>query len=164
MDIEDIKKLVDGKTEDLIAEAAKRGIDFSDLSPDIARKMVSGYFGLTEKDFLAVDFVFWVAYFLERSAEDLIIEPEVKVGAREKAVELLVKELHFGGKIKIIEELHLSKHDALVKIMRKIQNYRNDIAHGRFNNLIYKNYHLSDNRGKLLLVADLRDIFLKKGV
>lgn len=73
-----------------------------------------------------------------------------------------MSKLHFGEKIKIIEELHTDKKDSFVRLMRKIQDMRNDIAHGRFDNLKYGGYHLSDNRGKIKLIANLRDAALDK--
>lgn len=78
-------------------------------------------------------------------------------------METIVNKLHFGDKIKVIEELYTGKNDALIKLMRKIQDMRNDISHGRFDDLTYGGYHLSDNRGKFKLLANLRDVFLKKG-
>ena len=162
MDIKDLKKIVDGKPADLIKFAAEHGIDFSELDKNIARKMVQERFSLSDKEFEAVDFVFWIAYLVESEAEGLIIEPEVNVGARKEAMKIIISKLHFGDKIKIIEELHSSKNDPFIKIMRQIQELRNDVAHGRFSNLKYGGYSLDDNRGKLTLIANLRDALLKK--
>ncbi len=162
MNIEEIKKLIDGDPDALIEKAQNLGIDFSDLQKDIAKEMVRKRFSLTDDQFEAVDFIFWIAYFVEREAEDLIVYPEVQIGARKKAMEVLINKLHFGDKIKVIEELYTDKKDELVKLMRKIQDMRNDIAHGRFENLNYGGYNLSDNRAKLKLIANLRDVMLKK--
>src|SRR5690606_518105 len=104
---------------------------------DIARRMVRRRFSLTKQQFQAVDFVFWVAYLVEREAKNLIVYPEVQIGARQKAMETIVNKLHFGDKIKVIEELYTGKNDALIKLMRKIQDMRNDISHGRFDDLTY---------------------------
>jgi hypothetical protein len=162
MNEDDLKKLVDGNPDELIKWAEERGIDFSGLSKDIARTMVRQKFALSEEQFEAVDFVFWMSYMVERDAEELIIEPEVHIGARKTSIELLVSRLHFGDKIKVIEQLYTSKDDPFVKLMRQIQDLRNDVAHGRFNNLKYGGYSLSDNRGKLKLIANLRDALRKK--
>lgn len=164
MNDEEIKKLLEGNSDDLIRKMTELGIDFKDLGKDIAKDLVKRrYKDLTDEHFDAVDFVFWAAYFIERTAEELIIEPEVvQFKAREVAVRALVSKLHFGDKIKIISELHAKNDDPLVKIMWVIKNFRDDIAHGRFNNLVYGSYHLSDNRGKLKLVAAIRDSFDKK--
>lgn len=163
MDINDMKKLVDGDPDTLIKEAEKLGIDWSGLDKDIAKKIVKKrYPSLTDKEFEAVDFIFWIAYFVEKEAEDFIIYPEVKVGARQVAMETIVNKLCFGDKIKIIEELYTGKKDCFIKLMRQIQDMRNDIAHGRFDKLNYGGYHLSDNRGKMKLIANLRDTSLSK--
>lgn len=103
-----------------------------------------------------------MAYFVEKEAEDLIIYPEVQIGARQNAMEVIISKLNFGDKIKIIEELYTSKKDSFIKLMRQIQDLRNDVAHGKFENLNYGGYHLSDNRGKIKLIANLRDVLLKK--
>ena len=39
---------------------------------------------------------------------------------------------------------------------------RNKIAHGRFDDLNYGGYDLSNNRARLKLIANLRDTLLKK--
>ena len=96
-----IKTIVDGKPDDLIKFAAKLGIDFSGLDKDMARKLVQKRFALSEEQFEAVDFVFWIAYFVERDAEELMVEPEVQAGARKIAMEAIIGKLHFGDKIKI---------------------------------------------------------------
>jgi hypothetical protein len=162
MNIEDIKKLIDGNPDTLIKKMEELGVNLSGLDRDIARKMVKERFSLTDDQFEAVDFVFWIAYFVEREAEDLIIYPEVQLGARQKAIEVLMDKLHFGDKIKVIEELYVGKKDNFIKLMRKIQDMRNDIAHGRFDRLNYGGYSLSDNKGKIKLIANLRDVLLKK--
>ncbi len=162
MNIEDIEKLVDGNPDELIKKAEELGIDIGGFGKDIARKLVKERFLLTDDQLEAVDFIFWVAYFVEKEAEGLIIFPEVQVGARKVAIEALVDKLHFGDKIKIIEELYVGKKDNFVKLMRIIQDMRNNIAHGRFDNLSYGGYSLSDNRGKLKLIANLRDVLLLK--
>lgn len=162
MNIEDIKKLVDGDPDELIRKATELGIDLGGLNKDIARQMVQEKFSLTTEQFEAVDFVFWMAYFVEKEAEDLIIYPEVQIGARQNAMEVIISKLHFGDKIKIIEELYAGKKDGFVKLMRQIQDLRNDVAHGRFVNLNYGGYYLSDTRGKIKLIANLRDVLLKK--
>ena len=50
-------------------------------------------------------------------------------------MDVMVGKLHFGDKIGIIEELYSGKKNNFIKLMRKIQNMRNDVAHGRFDDL-----------------------------
>ena len=157
MNEKELKEIVDGDPDKLIKFATDNGIDLRGLDKNIARIMVKEEFSITDNDFEAVDFVFWISYYVEKSAESFIIKPEASVGAREKALEVIVNKLHFGDKIKIIEELYSSKKDPFIKLMRQIQDYRNDIAHGRFDKLTYGGFNLNDNRGKLKLIANLRD-------
>jgi hypothetical protein len=162
MGLEEIKKLIDGDPNVLIKKAEDLGMDFSGLSKDIAKEMVKKEFSITDDQFDSVDFIFWISYFVERTAEDLIIYPEVSSGSRKKAIGVLVNKLHFGEKIKVIEELYIGEKNEFVKLMRKVQDMRNDIAHGRFADLNYGGYNLSDNRARLKLIANLRDVLLKK--
>jgi hypothetical protein len=162
MNIEEIKKLIDGDPDVLIEKAKSLGIDLSGFPKDIAKKMVRERYSLTDDQFEAVDFIFWIAYFVEREAEELIVYPEVQIGARREAMEALINKLHFGDKIKIIEELYTDKKDKFIKLMRKIQDMRNDIAHGRFEDLNYGGYNLSDSRARIKLIANLRDVMLRK--
>ncbi len=160
--MEEIIKLIDGDPDVLIKKAEEMGVDLGGLDKNIARVMVQKRFSLTEDQFEAVDFIFWIAYYVEREAEDLIIYPEVQIGARQKAMDVMMGKLHFGDKIGIIEELYSGKKDNFIKLMTKIQNMRNNVSHGRFDNLNYGGYNLSDNKGKMKLIAHLRDA-LKKG-
>jgi len=162
MYIEDIKKLIDGNPDTLIKKAEELGVDFKGLDKDIAKEIAKKRYSITENQFEAVDFIFWIAYFVERTAEELIIYPEVQIGARKEAMEVLVGKLNFGGKIKVIEELYTGKKDPFIKLMKEVQALRNNIAHGRFNNLNYGGYDLSDNRARIKLIANLRDTLLKK--
>lgn len=162
MEKEEIKKLIDGNPHTLIKKGEELGLDFSKLDRDIARSLVRKRFNLTDEQFDAVDFIFWVAYWVEKEAEDIIIEIEKDKGARVQAMESIVSKLHFGDKITIIEELYAGKKDPFVGMMRKIQNFRNDIAHGRFDNLKYAGYYLNDSRGRVILLGEIRDILLQK--
>lgn len=162
MTLEDVKQLINGDPDTLIKECEKLGINFEDLDKGLSKKLVKGMYPLTDDEFEVVDFVFWIAYLVEKTTEELIIQPEVVSGARQAAMETIIGKLHFADKITIIEELYTGKKNRLVKLMRKIQNLRNDIAHGRVNKLQYGGYNLSDNRGKIKLVADLRDAMLDK--
>ena len=162
MNKEELKKLIDGDPRILIETAEKLGVDLGGLNKDIAKHLVRGKFSITDNQFEAVDFIFWIAYLVEREAGELIIYPEVQIGARKEAMEAIVSKLHFGEKIKVIEELYTGKKDDFIKLMRKIQDLRNDVAHGSFDNLKYGGYNLSDNKGRVMLIANLRDVLLKK--
>lgn len=161
LSVDEAEKLISGNPRELIRKAEEAGIDFSDLKFDVKKKLIQDGYGLSDKDLEAVDFVYWISYFIERSAEELIIDPQVEKGAQRETMEVLVAEMSFGSKITVIEKLYLKKGDVLVKMMRKIQILRNSVAHGRFDELVYKGYHLDKGNGQILLVGDVRDAYLK---
>jgi hypothetical protein len=183
----------------LISFLENKNTDFSGLTNiNVAKKMAQEWYSLKDEDFIAVDFVFWIAYFVERAAKDLIIYPEVSVGIREdsikyiktlfddeKMVELasyftivlnseitieeretaltfIIDNLYFGDKIKIIEKFYSSKNSSIIKLMRKIQDLRNHIAHGRLDKLLYDSLKLSEGKGQLKLFVDLMNVMLEK--
>lgn len=131
---------------------------------DLARKIVKDRFKMAEKEIHAVEFVFWFSYFVEREAQDLTVEPEVHIGGRREFIQLLVDKLHFGDKISIISDLYSKDHkkDAFVSLMWKVNTLRNHVAHGRFGDLKYDGFELSDSRGQLKIVADLMNALLKE--
>lgn len=155
---EDPKKFVD------FLEQNK--IDFDKIADelDISRRLVQERYSMNKKSIRAVEFVFWFAYFIEREAQDLIVEPEVQVGGRREAIQLLTDKLHFGDKISVISELYIEnpKKDKFIKLMRKVQDLRNSVAHGRFNELQYEGLDLSDAKGQLVILSDLMNALLKK--
>jgi len=157
-----LENLIDGNPEDFFRECENKGIDLQEMNKDIARSMVGDKFNIDQSKFDAVDFIFWMSYLIERDVEDLIIKPEVGVGARSVALQAIVNKLHFGDKIKIVEELHLDKKNKLIKLMRAVQNLRNDVAHGRFSELKYREYELHDNKGKIKLIFDYKNALQRK--
>ena len=126
---------------------------------DIARKFVKEGYKINDEDILAVEFVFWFAYFVERSIQDFIVEPEVGMGGRRETIQSLTDRLSFGDKISVISELYkedLKKGD-LLSLLWKINEIRNHVAHGRFDKLKYKECELSDIRGQLKIIVDFKD-------
>lgn len=148
--------ITENKPGELVAYINKHNIKLDGLS-NITRSLIQDrYPDIEDTIFDAVDFIFWFSYLVERDAEDLIIEPEVSAGARRDAMKIIVQQHSFGKKIAIIKELYSSSKDPLIKIMEDIKVLRNKIAHGQIRDLKYKNYPLSDNLGKLMLIDDLR--------
>jgi hypothetical protein len=159
-------KMVKENPDRFIGFLEANNIDFDKMRDelDVARKLVKERYKMAEEEIHAVEFVFWFSYFVEREAQDLIVEPEVHIGGRRESIQLLVDKLHFGDKISIISDLYSEnpKKDAFVSLMWKVNTLRNDVAHGRFNNLKYDGFELSDSRGQLKIVADLMNALLKK--
>ncbi|MBP9782111.1 MAG: hypothetical protein KBC50_00010 [Candidatus Pacebacteria bacterium] len=87
---------------------------------------------------------------------------KVSKDIRFQSMETLVQSLYFSQKISVMEK-HLSKKDnPFLKMLRKIQNLRNHIAHGRLNDLIYEDYSLSSGEGQLKLITDLMNAAFSK--
>jgi len=148
-----ITELLNGNPRTLVKIMESSGFDFNQLDKNIAREMVQKKFELTQEEFDTVDFVFWVTYFAEKMTEELIIEP---------GEEINFERLYFTDKIKIVEERYTGKNDPLITQLRKVRDLRNHVAHGRIKELIYDDYPLSDVRGRIILIGDLRDSLLNK--
>lgn len=163
---EELMQMVKDSPAKFIKYLEENGIDFDKTAVelDLARKMVTKKYSMDDKSIRAVEFVFWFAYLVEREAQDLIIEPEVYSGARREAIQILTDKLHFGDKISVISELYVKypKKDEFLRLMRKVQDLRNAIAHGRFDELKYDSLDLGDARGQLKITADLMNALLKK--
>jgi hypothetical protein len=164
--IEEMMKMVLENPNEFIKFLEENKIDFKKTRDelDVARKIVRERYKMSDEDIKAVEFVFWFSYFVEREIQDLIVEPEVRVGGRKEAIQLFADKLHFGDKISIISELYVQnpKKDVLISLLWKINTLRNEVAHGRFNELKYEEYKLSDARGQLKIIADLMNALLKK--
>lgn len=136
----------------------KESIDFESTNNkfDLGRRLVREKYNINDVDIEAVEFIFWFVYFIERTTEDMIIRAECGVGARREAIQKMVDKLYFGDKISIVSDLYVKNRDkdGLIKLFRKVNDLRNDIAHGRFSDLIYGGRNLSDPKGQLKIVND----------
>lgn len=147
-----------------LLEQKKLDFDEAKKSLDVGRKIVQERYSMSKDDIDAVEFVFWFTYFVEREAQDLIVWPEVQLGARREAMQVVTERLSFGDKITVISKLYVkdAKKDAFVSLLHQVNNLRNSVAHGHFDQLKYGGYSLSDFRGQLKITADLMNVSLKK--
>lgn len=166
MEIEEIKKLLFSNPDKLIDLLEKEGKDLDEVKKrlDLGREIVRKKYKMNEREIEAVEFCFWFSYFVERETRNMIIFPEVRAGARVEAMQAIIDRLTFGDKISLISDLYVkdSKKDKLVKMLWKINELRNAMAHGRFGELRYGKYHLSDLRGQLKILIDFTNSLLKK--
>ena len=156
---EEILKMLKENPDELIKHLDKRNINLEKFGQelDIAKKLVKEEYQINDTNIQAVEFVFWLSYFVERSARDFIVEPEVQIGSRKETIQLLVDKLSFGDKISILSKLHLKslKKDKLESLLWKINELRNAVSHGRFEELKYEGYKLSNVGGQLKIISDL---------
>ena len=70
----------------------------------------------------------------------------------------------FGQKIVFIQKNYNpeGKSDKYIEILRTIKNLRNDVAHGRIEDLKYGRYSLSDVRAQMKLTIDMMNGALNK--
>lgn len=142
----------------------RRGVDTTEVAKelDMARRLVQERFGMNEENIRAVEFLFWFNYYVEKEVESLIVEPEVFQGVRREFAQTLVDKLCLGEKISVISELYIDKPNKseLIKLLRTVNDFRNCVAHGRFDNLKYKNYSLADASGQLVIIGDFMNALL----
>lgn len=162
--IKDLEKIVDGNPSDLLKWSKENGVNFdgSGIGKKMLFGMIANFFPITPSQKDAVDFLFWISYYLEKEVEELVKTPELHIGARVEFLESVFSRMHFGDKIQLMQDLYADKKDPLIKFMRKIQNFRNDIAHGRFNKLTYGGYSLGNDNAHILMIGELRDALLDK--
>ncbi len=140
-------ELLGGNVDKAIKDLESQGLDFDSVTKgiDFGRKIVAEKFSINERDMRAVEFVFWVSYYIEKEIEDLIVSPQVQSGtSNEEILKIMLEDRSLGQKISLIEKMYPeSESREMLKVFRKIQNLRNDIAHGRVQNLTYGGYSLS---------------------
>lgn len=136
----------------------KESINFegTEKKLDLARSLVRERYKINDDGIEAVEFIFWVVYFIERITQDMIIEAECGVGGRREAIQKIVDKLSFGDKISIVSDLYVKnpKKEAFIKLFWKVNDLRNAVAHGRFSELTYESYYLSGSKGQLKLIND----------
>lgn len=126
------------------------------IKSNLGRRLVQNKCKINDDDIETVEFIFWVVYYLERITEEFIVGVECRVGARQEPFQMIVDKLHFGDKISIFSDLYAKNSDKndFVKFLRKVNDLRNAVAHGRFSELVYKGQLLSDTKGQTVLVED----------
>src|SRR5688572_15248789 len=86
-DEESLMDLARSGSEPFLKFLEEENVDLSFMTDiNIGKKLVQGYYKINDGDFNAADFVFWIAYIVERSTKELILVPEVSVGIRQDVV------------------------------------------------------------------------------
>jgi hypothetical protein len=122
---------------------------------NLACILVRDRYKLSEEDIEAVEFIFWISYYLERLTEDSIFAGQGGVEGW-MGIQNIIDKLHFGDKISVLSDLYFEKgkKDDFIKFVRKINDLRNAVAHGRFSELTYRGNRLSDSKGQWKLIND----------
>lgn len=166
MDEKELMGMFQTKPKEALDYLEKHGVNFFEAGRklDLGRLFVKKRFGMSKNSIDATEFVFWISYYAERELRDIISSIEKTLsGISTPMIEGMIDRLHFGDKISLVEKHYAGKSsEYLIKILWKINNLRNNVAHGRFDELVYEDLALSDAKGQLLLISDFMNALLKK--
>jgi hypothetical protein len=139
-----------------ISYLEQSGVDLVQSSKelDLARRLVVQKFNMNEEAIRATEFVFWISYFAERELRESILKVENTQGVTTPMLEGMLDRLDFGDKISLVERHYQEGKSNFTKLYWKINNLRNDVAHGRISELVYDGLKLSDISGQLKLLSD----------
>lgn len=145
----------------------KMGTNFDDLKKlDMGRLLIKEKFKLSENQFEAVEFVFWISYMLERDLEAIIkdVEKARMLNLENPMLEAMLDKLHFGDKISLIQKHYATEPDDknFNSLLWKINDLRNSVAHGRFDELKFGGHELHNPKGQLKLIIEVMKAFKKK--
>jgi len=145
----------------------KHGVDFDGLKElKMGKLFAQKRFNITDDQFEAVEFVFWITYFVEREINDIIsfVEKNKMFGIENPMINAMLDKLPFGSKISLIEKNYATtpKDKNYIKMLWKINDLRNHIAHGRFDELKYGGYMLNDPKGQIKLTLEIMNSSLGK--
>ncbi|OGI26046.1 MAG: hypothetical protein A3J76_05545 [Candidatus Moranbacteria bacterium RBG_13_45_13] len=128
---------------------------------DLNRLFAKTRFKLSDDQMDTVEFALWHIYYVERSLGDVLVKIlkggiKSNDGSYEELIEYLIDRLFFTEKINIFEKASSTNRPKnLLKYLRKINNIRNDVYHGRIDNLKYDGKNLTSRETKEKLIDDL---------
>ena len=103
---------------------------------------------------------------MEREINDIIndVEKARMRGLKNPMINAMLDKLPFGSKISLIEKNYASmpKNKNYIKMLWKINDLRNHVAHGRFDELKYGGYLLNDPKGQIKLTIEIMNTSLGK--
>ena len=143
------------------------GTDFNDLKKlKMGKLFARERFKINDDQFETVEFVFWITYMMEREINDIIndVEKARMRGLKNPMINAMLDKLPFGSKISLIEKNYASmpKNKNYIKMLWKINDLRNHVAHGRFDELKYGGYLLNDPKGQIKLTIEIMNTSLGK--
>jgi len=167
MNEEELKEFLFANPEGFFAMCDDKGVSLDFLKElDIPKLIVAKRYKdeCTPEFFAAADTVLWVSYFSERELTRAIKDIEINHGRDLNEMQAELDEMVFGQKITFADDNYnqSGNSDAYIKMLRSIKELRNDMAHGRMDELVYKGYSLGDIKGQMKLVVDLANSALNR--
>lgn len=160
----ELYKYVDSDPDILINKAQELDVDLNStgFKSDISKRMAIDFFKLKDEEVETADFVFWISYFVEKMIEDWIMNTKGCSVYTDEFIDIVISKETFGGKIFILEKLFSKKneHKKLIKLIRTIQEMRNNVAHGKFQDIKYGGYNIADVRGRIKIIGELKNHLL----
>lgn len=163
-----IEYLFFNKPKRLFEIIEKMGKDINEIIPvDLGKLLIRERYKenkvITDDHFKAAEFVLWASYFVEREVSETIVDVEVIEKKRDRLeVEVEIEKMTFTPKILFIAENYSSEDDPYIKALLEVKDLRNHLAHGRWEQLCYEGYSLSDKRGQILLTNKLMRSAMEK--
>jgi hypothetical protein len=127
---------------------------------DDIRGFIKKSFSLSEDQMDTVEFLSWFIYYAERSLRNILIivlKGGIKSedGSYEKIIEFIIDKFNFTEKIDLYNEASSGKKAGkLVSYFRKINQLRNDIYHGRIEDLKYNKADLRQKKTRSKMMFD----------
>ena len=167
MNNEKILELLFSDPDKIFELYEKGGGDYNELKQIQLGKRAAQdkYPEIVEKEYIdSSEFMFWISYLVERWLGDDIADMEVKFFKRSTLEEFERKldEMTFWHKMRyLVDNKCLTEDDPYYIFLKDFKNLRNHLAHGRLHLLEYGGHPLSDPKGQIKLIADLRNSLIK---
>lgn len=162
MNKEEISKLVLSNPDEAWRKIQSGELDTSKVVVNVLRTRAKDQFKMTDGQMEAAESTYWGSYLVERNISEMISILEKSSGNTD-IVDDMLNRLSFGGKISLMNDRYnkTSQIKPFINMAWKINQLRNDMAHGRFNNLKYEGIDLSDRKGQFKFLIDLTTAFTK---
>lgn len=161
MNKEEISKFILSDPSEVWRKIENGEINISHIDFNTVKKRVENKF-LTKEQIEAVESVYWATYLIEREVSNMISSIEKTLGNTD-IVDAMLNRLAFGDKISLIDERYNAggQIKPFVSFAWKVNQLRNNVAHGKFDNLKYEGFDLSDRKGQFKFLIDSVSAFLE---
>lgn len=132
-------------------------LDISHADFNLSKASLKRHYSMTDEQIEAVEFIYWVSYLVERSISEMISSIEKALGTNIKMIDAMLGRLHFGDKISLIDDEYNLKGQIkpFITMAWKVNSLRNNVAHGKFNDLKYEGMDLFQTKAQFKFFIDL---------
>ncbi len=162
MNKEELSELILSNPNEAWRKVQTGEIDISHVNFNALRARAKNQFHMTDQQIEAVESTYWGSYLVERNISEMVSSMEKALGNTDIVDDMLGR-LTFGDKISLMNDRY-NKGGQLkpfISMAWKVNQLRNDMAHGRFGNLKYNGIDLSDRKGQFKFLIDLVTAFME---